>query len=160
MSRSTLVAALLFSTALASAHAEVTVEFANPDRFSDAGDRSHDPVETVKALADYMRQAADRVVPAGTVVRIEVLDLDRAGHTRLNLPTETRIMSDRADAPCMDLRYTVGSAGQAGEARREHFCDLNYMRASDLPSSSRDDPLFYEKRMVQEWLRKRFGERR
>ena len=157
MSRSRIAA--LFIAALfasAAAQASVTVEYGNPDRFTDAGDRNSDPVKIMKALADYMKQVGDRVVPAGTDVRIEVLDLDRAGRPRMNLPTEIRVMTGRADPPCMDVRYTVTTGGQASEPRKEHVCDLNYFRPLG-PGDSQNDPLIYEKRMVAEWMRQRFA---
>lgn len=160
MSRSgitALLAPVIFATA--AAHASVTVEYGNPDRFTDAGDRSSDPVKIMKALAAYMKQVGEQVVPAGTDVRIEVLDLDRAGHTRMNLPAEMRIMSGRADPPCMDVRYTVTTGGQTNEPRKERVCDVNYLRPLG-PRESENDPLVYEKRMISEWLRQRFGGRR
>lgn len=136
--------------------AGVTVVYGNPDRFTDAGDRNSDPVKIMKVLADHMKKVADQVVPAGTDVRIEVLDLDRAGRTRMNLPTEIRVMTGRADPPCMDVRYTVTTQGQAAEPRKEQVCDVNYLRPLD-PRDSENDPLVYEKRMVAEWIRQRFG---
>ncbi|HZZ92180.1 MAG TPA: DUF3016 domain-containing protein [Usitatibacter sp.] len=158
MPRLPIVAALLASTALATAPAVagVTVEYGNPDRFTDAGDRNSDPVKIMKVLADYMKQVGDRVVPPGTDVHIEVLDLDRAGHTRMNLPTEIRVMTGRADPPCMDVRDTVTTQGQTSEPRKEHVCDVNYLRPLG-PRDSENDPLVYEKRMVAEWIRQRFG---
>jgi hypothetical protein len=154
-------ALLLAASVLATvpAHAGLSVTYGNPDRFSDAGDRSTDPVKVMKVLADYMKRVGDRVVPPGTDVQIEVLDLDRAGRTRMNLPTEIRVMTGRADPPCMEVRYTVTTQGHASEPRKERVCDVNYLRPLD-PRDSENDPLVYEKRMVAEWIEQRFGGRR
>jgi hypothetical protein len=161
MPRLPIVAALLASAALWSAPASgaVTVEYGDPDRFTDAGDRNSDPVKIMKVLADYMKQVGERVVPAGTDVKIEVLDLDRAGHTRMNLPTEIRIMSGKADGPCMDVRYTVTPHGQASEHRKERVCDPDYL-AGARSGEGQNDPVIYEKRMLRRWIEQRFGARR
>ncbi len=152
------IPALLAALALAAGnvHAGVTVEYGNPDRFKDAGDRSTDPVKVMKALADHLKQLGDRYLAPGTEVHIEVLDLDRAGRPRMNLPTEIRIMTGRADPPCIDMRYTVTAQGRTGEPRQEHVCDLDYLRPL-VPGGIENDPLVYEKRMLDEWFQKRFG---
>jgi hypothetical protein len=158
MPRIPLLALLLASAAFVSAPAlaGVTVEYGNPDRFTDAGDRSTDPVKVMKDLAQYMKQVGDRVVPAGTDVKIEVLDLDRAGRTRMDLPTEMRVLSGKADPPCMDLRYTVTRDGQVGAPQKERVCDPDYLTGGRT-AENQNDPLVYEKRMMARWIEKRFG---
>src|SRR5262249_5716195 len=155
---------LLFSTALAlctpyliaPAGAAVTVEYGDPDRFTDAGDRNSDPVEVMKEVAAHLRALGDRYLP-GRDLRIEVLDLDRAGKPYMNLPGEMRVMTGRSDPPCIDLRYSFPAPGQGSETRRERICDTTYLRRLE-PRYSEHDPLVYEKRMLDEWFRQRFGQ--
>jgi hypothetical protein len=138
------------------AHAAVSVESTNPDKFADAGDRNNDPVKVMKALAEHLKGLGAKYLPPGTDVKIEVLDLDRAGRTRMNLPTEIRVMTGKADPPCIDLRYTV-TRGKASEApRKEHLCDTDYLRPLGV-GYRENDPLVYEKRMLTEWFQQRFA---
>ncbi|MGE5616993.1 MAG: DUF3016 domain-containing protein [Bacillota bacterium] len=147
---------LVSALAVQAAQGAVTVTYGNPDRFTDAGDRSNDPVKIAQALADHLRRLGESL-PQGTDVRIEILDVDRAGRPRLNLPTETRIMNGKSDPPCIELRYEVVTRGSASAAQRERVCDTDYLRR--LPAHySEHDPLVYEKRMLDEWFRARFGD--
>jgi DUF3016 family protein len=141
--------------AAAPAFAAVTVEYGNPDRFTDAGDRNTDPVKVMKLLADRLKALGDKELPAGTDVKITVHDLDRAGRTRMNLPTEMRVLSGKADPPCMMLSYAVTVNGQPGESRKERVCDTDYLRPLGV-GYTENDPLVYEKRMLDEWFRARF----
>lgn len=147
---------VLLALGASPAQATVSVEYGNPDRFTDAGDRNGDSVKVMKVLADYLKQLGQRYLPPGTDVHIDVLDLDRAGHTRMNLPTGIRIMSGRADPPCIEVRYTVALQGRTSEPRKEHVCDLNYLRSLG-PGDNEMDPLVYEKRMLRDWFRERFA---
>ena len=138
------------------AHAGVTVTYGEPDQFTDAGDRSSDPRKVMQDLARFLEKLGDKYLPAGTDVKIEVLDLDRAGRPRMNLPTEVRVMTGKADPPCADLRYTIASAGNAPRSARERVCDLDYLFAQPR-GADQHDPLVYEKRMLDDWFRKRFA---
>ncbi len=150
MCASRLAAFLLCAVALG-AHAAVTVTYGDPDRFTDAADRNNDPVNVAQDLADRLRKLGEQIAP-GTDLRIEIIDIDRAGRPRMNLPTEERIVSGKADPPCIELRYRVGAA----DARRERVCDTDFLRRLE-PRYSEHDPLVYEKRMLDEWFRARFG---
>ena len=154
MRRRSLVGFMLV-LAFVPAYAAVTVTYGDPDRFTDAGDRWNDPVKVAQTLAEQLRKLGDQVLPPGTDVRIEILDLDRAGRTAMNLPTEIRVVNGKNDMPCIDLRYTVETAGTASAPRRERLCDPEFLRSLE-PRYSEHDPLVYEKRMLDEWFRARF----
>jgi hypothetical protein len=155
-----LAAVLLVAiAAVLPSQAAVTVSHGDPDRFTDAGDRSNDPVKVMQAVEQHLVRLGDRFLPAGTNVRVEVLDIDRAGRPRMNLPTEIRIVSGKADMPCIDLRYEVEAAGKVSQSQRERVCDPDYLRSVE-PKYSPNDPLAYEKRMLEEWFKARFAEPR
>jgi hypothetical protein len=135
--------------------AAVTVTYGNPDRFTDAGDRSSDPVKVMQAIEAHLKRLG-RDLPPGTDVKIEIHDLDRAGRPRMNLPTEMRVMTGKADPPCVDLSYTVVANGAATPAKRERVCDTAFLRPLP-PRASENDPLVYEKRMLEEWFKARFS---
>ena len=136
--------------------AAVTVSYGDPDRFTDAGDRNNDPRDVMRSLEQHLKALGDRYLPSESTLKIQVLDLDRAGHTVRNLPTEIRIISGRADMPCIDLSYTLETAGKAPLSRSERVCDPDYLRPLEFQSDSHD-PLVYEKRMLDQWFRNRFA---
>jgi hypothetical protein len=137
-------------------HAAVTVTYGDPDRFTDAGDRNNDPRQVMLALEEYLKTLGDRYLPPRTNLKIDVLDLDRAGRPAMNLPTEIRIIRGKADMPCMELVYTLEAENKAVLSRRERVCDPDYLRRLE-PQYSEHDPLVYEKRMLAHWFRARFA---
>ena len=136
--------------------AAVTVTHADPDRFTDAGDRNSDPVKIMQAVAHHLERLGDRYLPANAVLKIEVLDLDRAGRPRMNLPTEIRIVRGKADIPCIDLAYSLEMDGKVAQSKRERVCDNDYLRPLG-PRGDAHDPLVYEKRMLETWFQERFA---
>lgn len=145
-----------FAFAAAPLLASVTVTYGNPDRFTDAGDRNSDPVKVMKELEQHLKTLGDRYLPANANLKIEVLDLDRAGRPRGNLPTDIRIMTGKGDIPCIDLRYTLELDGKDAQSKRERVCDNDYLR----PLGGRfdeHDPVVYEKRMLDQWFQERFA---
>lgn len=148
-----LLFSLLFAFAALPLHAAtVAVTSTEPDKFTDAGDRNSDPRKIMDALAKYMKATGERILPPGASLAIEVLDLDRAGRPRGNLPTEIRFMNGKTDMPCIEMRYAL----DAGPPQRERLCDPDYLRP--LPFKyDEHDPLGYEKRMLDEWFARRFG---
>ena len=137
------------------AGAAVTVSYGEPTRFTDAEDRSTTAEDAAYALARQLEFAGNHVVDPTAELQIRILDIDRAGSPRMNFPSELRVMTGTADFPCVELAYSLTRSGYS-VARRERVCDLNYLRRADLHFSS-SDPLVYEKRMLTEWLRARFG---
>ena len=137
-------------------HAAVTVSYGDPDLFTDAGDRNSDPRKVMLTLERYFKELGDRYLPAQSNLKIEVLDLDRAGRPYMNLPTEIRIITGRADMPCIVLNYTLETDNKVLPSRRERICDPDYLRLLE-PQYDEHDPLVYEKRMLEQWFRQRFA---
>jgi hypothetical protein len=154
-SRRALVSAAALALAALPLHAAVTVSYGDPDRFTDAGDRNNDPRDVMRTLEQHLQTLGDRYLPAGSNLKIEVLDLDRAGRPYMNLPSEIRIVTGKADLPCIELRYTLETGGSALPARRERVCDPDFLRPLE-PRDDEHDPLVYEKRMLERWFRRRF----
>lgn len=136
-------------------HAAVTVSWGDPDSFTDAGDRNSDPREVMLALEQHLKKLGSRYLPSHSNLKIQVLDLDRAGHPYRNLPTEIRIINGRGDMPCIELAYTLEADNQAIQSQRERVCDPDYLRPLEFQYDSHD-PLVYEKRMLEHWFRSRF----
>jgi len=134
--------------------AAVTVTHADPDRFTDAGDRNSDPAKVMQDIEQHLKRLGDRYLPPNAELKIEVLDLDRAGQARP--PTDIRVMRGMSDIPCMDMRYTLAVDGKVTQSNRERVCDSDYLRRLPLRANE-SDPLAFEKRMIDEWFQERFA---
>jgi hypothetical protein len=136
--------------------AAVMVSYGDPDRFTDAGDRSNRSSPVMLTLERHLKELGDRYLPPQSNLKIEVLDLDRAGRPRMNLPAEIRIVTGKADMPCIELDCALEAGGKVLQSLRERVCDPDCLRAL-APKYSEHDPLVYEKRMLEEWFRSRFA---
>jgi hypothetical protein len=136
--------------------AAVTVSYGDPDHFTDAGDRNSDPRQVMQSLEQHFKKLGDRYLPPQTNLKIQVLDLDRAGRPYMNLPTEIRIITGQADMPCIELAYTLEAANKEPQSGHDRVCDPGYLRTLE-PQYDEHDPLVYEKRMLEVWFRKKFG---
>jgi hypothetical protein len=130
--------------------AAVTVTYGDPDKFFDVGDRNNDPRKVMQAIEKHLQAAGAKLLPKSNLA-IEILDVDRAGRPRMNLPTEIRIMNGKNDMPCIDLNYSLDGA----PAVHEKVCDSDFLRPLEFRYNEHD-PLAYDKRMLDQWLARRF----
>ena len=142
-----------------SASAAVSVSFGDPDLFIDTSDRGSDPRDVVASLARHLRGLGDRYLAPSDDLRIRILNVDRAGTPQPNLPTGFRVMRGDSDFPCIELDFQFSSSGSIVQSGHERVCDRNYLRRPDLRYSPHD-PLVYDKIMLDDWFRTRFGTRR
>lgn len=134
------------------AQAAVTVSFTQPDRYADIGRTRVERPDVLKEIEGYLKHLGATHAPARNV-RIEVLDIDLAGDERFRAGRDIRVLRGGADWPRIHLRYTLEEGGRAVESREETVADMNYL----MRSIPRGEPLAYEKRMLEEWFRARFG---
>lgn len=149
---------LLFSVCLwtSSAVATVTVSFIKPDSYTDMGRYPEDMKTQMKEIETHLEQLGQRYLLPNQSLKIEVLDVDLAGHLSLSRPgREVRIMRGKADWPSMTLHYVLEADGRVLMDRQEHIADMGYLDHPDRRYS--DQPLPYEKRMLDDWFRKRFA---
>ncbi len=132
------------------AFAAVTVTYGDPDKFFDVGDRSNDPRKVMQAIEKHLQALGAKLLPKANIA-IEILDVDRAGRPRMNLPTEIRIMSGKGDMPCIDLSYSLNGAPPV----KERVCDPEFLRPLEFRYNEHD-PLAYDKRMLDQWFTRRF----
>lgn len=166
LTRAALLGAALMLTAAAAAAQSpttgpVSVEFVNPEKFTDIkeGFLRSDVEGNVhlNALRKHLEKKAATYLEPGQTLHLAVTDIDLAGdhtpHSNAAL-LDIRTVSNLYP-PRMNLNYTLrdasGAVARTGEAKLK---DLGF----DLSSGgSVSDPLRYDKRMLDKWLRREFG---
>lgn len=143
----------------------VSVEFVNPEKFTDIKvgmlRTNVDNNAHLNGLRRHLEREAAGYLQPGQSLRIEVTDIDLAGDIRphsnpalLDIRTVSNVYPPR-----MNLNYTLtdasGAVVRTGEARLK---DLGFDIGSGGGRVS--DPLRYDKRMLDKWLRSEFGGRR
>ena len=135
----------------------MTVIFHEPEKFTDAGRYRNEADATLKTLESHLQDLGKEYLPANENLAIEILDVDLAGEERFHGTQDIRIQRGRADWPSIRLRYTLERDGHKEPSREEMVSDMNYQWRR-LPNST--EALGYEKRMLEEWFRKRFEPQR
>lgn len=154
----TVFSAVCLALAAAGAGAgTANVTFLNAPSFEDAGSTSWEEQANLQALSTHLQGLAQRMLPAGQHLKVEVVDVDLAGTVRPSVRgSSVRVLRGGADWPRIHLRYTLEADGKAVASGDEHIADLNYARGL---SGTRDShSLYYEKRMLDAWFKTRFGE--
>ena len=141
----------LLALAAGAASADVTVNYIQPERFSDLPFAPWEREAVLKDLTQHFAKLGAQL-PPGQNLRIEVRDIDLAGR---EIPgrsgRDLRIVKQNGvDWPRIDLHYTIESNGQALRSGDVHLSDMSFMdrigRYNDTES------LHYEKRMIDDWF--------
>ncbi|OOG50948.1 DUF3016 domain-containing protein [Rhodanobacter sp. C01] len=136
----------------------VEVRYKDPQHFTEvmrsSGPHLIDTSAYLKPLKDYIAQRASRILAPGQRLDIEVTDVARAGEYepwRGPRFDDVRIIKD-IYPPRIDLDFTLyGADGKVlseGSRKLRNPAFLNQISASD------QDPLRYEKSLIDDWLRK------
>ena len=142
-------------------HARVSVDWSDPAQFSEVrdnpGPQRIKPEEWLAQLARYLKIRADAVLPAGQSLNVTFTDIQRAGRFepwRGAQWDDIRIIKDFYP-PRIDLRFTlVAGDGTTLREGTRTLRDPGFLQ-HDTPRS--DDPLRYEKRLLDDWLRREFA---
>ena len=135
----------------------VTVSFKDSDKFTDA--RSSFGFGTdenyLAMLGDHLKEVAGKLLPAGQKLEVTFTDIDLAGDY---LPTgradEVRIIKD-IFRPRMTLTFKLTDpSGKVVKEGERTLTDLNFM--SNMSIMGRNEPLFYDKALLTDWVRKEF----
>lgn len=119
------------------------------------------PNEWEQQLGDHLRKSADRMLPPGEQLQVHVNDISLAGafepwHS--SSAQDIRFLKD-IYPPWMSVHYTLlaadGKVIREGDAKLR---DGSYLQRE--PPGYTTDPLRYDKRMIDDWLRDEFGSRR
>ena len=164
-----MLAALAISAAATGADTSadrVQVDWSNPADFAEIkqspgyGIGRQTPEEWLGELAKHLRTRADRALPSGEHLAVTFTDVKRAGtYEPWRGPQwdDVRIVKD-IYPPSIKLRFALTSADGATLSEGERTLRDSAFLSRSLPYT-RDDPLRYEKRMLDDWLRREFGER-
>lgn len=157
-----MLAALLFLAplALTAAEASVKMDWTDPAKFADTRQSmctsSIKPEEWLADLARHVQaRAASRLAP-GQRLEITITDIRRAGQCepwRGPRASDIRVIKEPY-SPRIDLRYTLADEG--GKVLREGTEELRDLAFLQRGTLNANDPLRFEKRMLDDWLRKTF----
>lgn len=142
------------------ARTPVEVRFESVDRFTDIGDagpRSAGMDRDLRVLADHLRAGLAPHVPPGGQLHIVITDIDKAGRVepaRGGGLAPLRVIRDTTP-PRIELRFRQMDA--AGTLVREGARGLRALEFRDAATASvRDDPMRYERALLDEWIEKEF----
>jgi len=151
---------LLAPLALAAANATVKMDWTDPAKFADT--RQSMCTSSIKPeewLADLARHVESRAAPrlaAGQRLEITITDIRRAGQCepwRGAQASDIRIIKEPY-SPRIDLRYSLVDAdGKVLREGTEQLRDLAFLQRGTMNAN---DPLRFEKRMLDDWLRREF----
>lgn len=139
------------------AQADVTVNFVNPDKFTDIRDNTGFSNKAVlKDIEAYLVTQFGKRMPGRDVV-ISVSDVNLAGEVEPvgRIGQQLRVMR-AITSPSMDLSYEVREGDKVIQQGTATLRSLDYQSDQISPIAS-SDPLRYEKRMLQRWMDKEFS---
>ncbi|AMO23669.1 hypothetical protein GCM10027034_37560 [Ramlibacter solisilvae] len=151
---------LLAIASLASA-GSASVVFVDPGKHTDASyshsfsASSGDRAQVQRDIEHHLKYLAERDLPAGDVLTVEVLDIDLAGRFEPSASGfDVRIVRE-ITSPRIELRYKLMHGDQLLGSAEEHLADLSFLMR--INPYRRDDRLRYEKAMLDDWFQRRFG---
>lgn len=141
------------------ASAAVSVAFSHPESYRDLPFAQTDREAVLKELGEHFAWLG-KELPAGQDLKVEVLELDMAGRIRPNFRggQDLRVLRGGADWPQMVLRYSLESNGRVIASGEDKLSDMDYL--GHINRYADGDSLRYEKRMIDDWFRKKFAAHR
>ena len=133
----------------------VTVVFQDPDNFTDVRD-SHTNMNSssdLDELRDYVQKTATPLLAAGSKLTITFLDIDLAGDIRPD-KDNIRFMTGTT-IPRAHVKFQlIGANSRVTKEGDRKLSDMNYQNS--IRTIGRDDPLFYDKQLLKDWITKEF----
>lgn len=162
-----LLYALLSASALSIsifAYAEVTVQYEHPENYHDlalsGSDTRSMQAEVMNQLEAHLKKLGESYLPKGDKLEIVVADIDMAGaYEPWRTPnlTRTRIIRD-IYRPKFEVHYRwQDKNGKVKADKDESVSDLNYLMRQETRKYQDNDPLRYEKTLLDRWFRETFS---
>ena len=136
----------------------VTVTFKDADKFTDVRSSfgSEADQSYLGILSDHVQKLAGKELAAGQKLEVTFTNVDLAGEI---LPVgrnmdQIRVIKD-VYMPRLTLSFKLTDAsGKVVKEGERKLTDLNFM--SNLGIVGRNEPLFYDKALLTEWIRNEF----
>jgi hypothetical protein len=140
------------------AEGAVTVQWTDPSEFTDlkfSGNRWRaSQGDWVQQLAEHLRESAGKRLPEGERLEVTITDIGRAGRYEPwggSQLQDVRILRDHYPPSMkLDFRHFAADGSLLAEGSRE-LRDTGYLMGGR--NASGNDNLYYEKRMVDDWVR-------
>jgi len=138
--------------------AKVTVSFQESDKFTDV--RAHFGGSTdegyLKVLSSHLEKEAGRRLAAGQKLEVTITDVDLAGDYVPSASTSQDIRVIREIyIPRVKLSFKLlDAAGNVVKEGQRNLSDMDFM--NNIGLVGRNDPLFYDKNLLNDWVRKEF----
>jgi hypothetical protein len=139
---------------IAHAASAIDVKFIKSESFADMPFSHHGRDDVMNELQLHFAKLAAKL-PSGQTLKIEVNDVDLAGRIephQIGHNNDMRILRGAADWPSMKFSFIVESQGKVIKSGLADVNDMNYLRGFNRYSAN--EPLRYEKKMLDEWFRK------
>lgn len=152
-----LLAACTTPTPAAKAPDNVTVQFQDPDKFTDVRENNSTITSTyyLGVLKDYLARTASPLLGAGQKLTVTFTDIDLAGENLFNQPNMVRVVKD-IYSPKAKLKFQLLAAdGSVIKEGERQLIDLNFMMQSTRIGSN--EPLYYDKQMLKQWVQTEFA---
>jgi len=129
---------------------DVTVNYIQPERFSDLPFSAWDREQALKDLTEHFASLGAKLPPDQNL-RIDVTDVDLAGRMYPHRGVrDLRVVTNGAEWPRIDLRYTIESNGQVLRSGDAQLRDMAFM--DRIGRYTDGDTLRYERRMIDDWF--------
>ena len=140
----------LLALAGGAASAGVTVNYIQPEQFSDLPFTAWERERVLEELTEHFTKLG-ATLPPGQDLRIDVRDIDLAGREYPGRGAhDLRVIKNGAEWPRMDLRYTIESNGQVLRSGDVQLRDMAFM--DRISRYTDNDVLSYERRMIDDWF--------
>ena len=157
--RGAALCALAVSLPAIGQEAPVQVQYVHAEEFADVGNRRFSD-ERIRAayleqLRSHLAKRAGSLLAAGERLSVSITEVDMAGEFEAWRPPsgEARIVKD-IYPPRIDLRFRVSDAdGRTVREGERTLRDSAFLMRDGIDDS---DPLRFEKRLLDAWLRKEF----
>jgi len=137
----------------------VTVSFHESDKFTDAGSSMGGGTDTyyLELLQQHLQESAGRRLAPGQKLEVTITDVDLAGDFvpgRSASDNDIRIVRE-IYIPRITLSFRLLDAeGQVVKEGQRKLSDMNFM--NNIGIIGRNEPLFYDKALLTDWLTKEF----
>lgn len=133
---------------------EADVTFVNSDRYTDGVLDSRDPDLAPRELKRHFERLAQRYLASGEKLTVEIMDIDLAGRPAIAPRLSGARILTSVTWPSIKLHYRLEGPVSGVEQADELVSDLSYQTRGNHYFS--DDPLRYEKQMLDDWFARRF----